>query len=89
MDDIKRNFKYYQENKNDLCKKYLNQYLIIKDEFIYGVYQNMEDAIKDAKKLEAGTYILQKCEEQEDIQFFQTRVRFNEWLHLHAKQQGK
>lgn len=77
MEPIKENYNYYLENKDSLCSKYLNKYIIIKDKKIYGAYDTMEEAIENAKQIEAGTYIIQKCERKEDVQIFHTRVRFN------------
>ena len=72
-----KNFEYFQMNRNELCKKYLNKYLIIKDEKVFGAYETFEEALNVAKDIEAGTYIIQRCEKDEEIQIFHTRVRFN------------
>lgn len=74
---VKENYNYYLEHKKELCEKYLNKFIIIKEQSFYGAYETMEEAIENAKKIEAGTYIIQKCEKEEDIQIFHTRVRFN------------
>lgn len=76
-DILKNNYNYYLKNKEELCQKYLNKYIIIKDEEVYGAYETMAEAIENAKKIEAGTYIIQRCEKEENIQVFHTRVRFN------------
>lgn len=72
-----KNYEYYISNKKELCKKYLNKYLIIKDESVVGAYETFEDALKEAKNIEAGTYIIQKCEKDEEVQIFHTRIRFD------------
>lgn len=72
-----KNYKYFLENKQELCKKYLNKFLIIKEEKVFGAYETFEEALNAAKNIEAGTYIIQRCEKDEEIQIFHTRVRFN------------
>ncbi|MBO4293410.1 MAG: hypothetical protein J5881_03370 [Clostridia bacterium] len=72
-----KNYEYYILNKKELCKKYLNRYLIIKDESVVGAYETFEEALKEAKNIEAGTYIIQKCEKDEEVQIFHTRIRFD------------
>lgn len=72
-----KNYDYFKSNKKELCKKYLNKYLIIKDENVYGAYETFEEALKEAKNIEAGTYIIQKCEKNEEVQIFHTRIRFD------------
>lgn len=72
-----KNYEYFSKNKNELCKKYLNMFLIIKEEKVFGAYETFEEALNAAKNIEAGTYIIQRCEKDEEIQIFHTRVRFN------------
>lgn len=74
---IKKDYQYYLDNKDDFNKKYKNKYIIIKDEKIFGIYETLEEAINTAKELEAGTYIIQQCKDNESTQVFHTRVRFN------------
>ena len=76
--NLDKNYDFFLNNKKELCKKYLNKFLIIKDEEVFGAYETFEDALDAAKNIEAGTYIIQKCEKNEEIQIFHTRVRFNE-----------
>lgn len=76
--NMEKNYNYYLKNQDELKKQYENKYIIIKDEKVYGAYDNMQEAIQNAKKLEAGTYIIQECKAKKDIQTFHTRVRFNE-----------
>lgn len=77
-DEIARkNYQYYLDNKNELNEKYKDKYIIIKDERVLGIYETLNEAISNAKKLEAGTYIIQQCISNENMQIFHTRVRFN------------
>lgn len=75
---IDKNYEYYFQHQEEFNKKYNNKYIIVKDEKIYGVFDNLEGAIQEAKKLEAGTYIIQQCAKRKEPQTFHTRVRFNE-----------
>lgn len=72
-----KNYEYFLKNKNTLCEKYLNKFLVIKDESVFGAYETFEEALDVVKNMIAGTYIIQKCEKDEEVQIFHTRVRFN------------
>lgn len=76
-DNSDKNYNYFLTNKKELCKKYLNKYLVIKDEKVFGAYDTFKEALDEVKDIEAGTYIIQKCEKNEEVQIFHTRVRFN------------
>lgn len=75
--NMEKNYNYYLKNQKELNKKYNNKFIIIKDEEIFGVYEDLQEAIQSAKNIEAGTYIIQQCTDNENIQTFHTRVRFN------------
>ena len=75
--NVNKNYQYYLDNQEEFNAKHLNKYIIIKDESIFGVYDNLEEVISAAKVLQAGTYIIQLCKKDSDIQTFHTRVRFN------------
>ncbi|MCI8396814.1 MAG: hypothetical protein HFJ52_03980 [Clostridia bacterium] len=75
--EIDKNYKYYTEHQEELFKKHKNKFVIIKDEKVIGVYKTLEEAIQNAKNIEAGTYIIQECLQKKKVQTFHTRVRFN------------
>lgn len=75
--EIEKNYNYYIANQGELNKKYRNKFIIIKDEKVYGAYKNLQEAIQSAKEIEAGTYIIQQCTDNKNMQTFHTRVRFN------------
>lgn len=75
--NMEKNYNYYVEHQKELNKKYKNKFIIIKDENIFGVYENLQEAIQNAKDMEAGTYIIQQCVDNKNMQTFHTRVRFN------------
>lgn len=74
---IDKNYNYYVANQKELDKKYKNKYIIIQEEKVVGSYKTLQEAIQEAKKLEAGTYIIQQCIKKDNTQIFHTRVRFN------------
>ena len=57
-------FKWFQENLEDLYKKYPEQYLVISNEEVKGHYSSFSDAIDNAlKTMNAGEFIVQQCTE--------------------------
>lgn len=75
--NMEKNYNYYLNNQKKLNQKYNNKFIIIKDEEVFGVYENLQEAIQSAKNMEAGTYIIQQCTDNRNMQTFHTRVRFN------------
>ena len=76
---LKKNFDYYLENHKDIIEKYLNKFIVIKDEQIVDSYDTFEEAIeKSSRKYELGTFIVQKCTKDinEDTQIFHSRVMY-------------
>ena len=78
MDEkLKKNYNYYISNHNDIIKKYLNQFIVIKDEQIVDSYDTFEEAFEESsKKYELGTFIIQRCTKniEEDTRIFHSRV---------------
>lgn len=76
-DILKKDFDYYVKNHKEIIQKYLNKYIIIKEEKIVDSYNTFEEALEKAsKKYELGTFIIQKCSENldEQTQIFHSRV---------------
>lgn len=76
-ENLKKNFDFYIKNHNEIIKKYLNKFIIIKDEKIIDSYDTFEEAIKESsKKYELGTFIIQKCSKDlnEITQAYHSRV---------------
>lgn len=74
---LKDNFNYYLEKHDEIVKKYLNKFIIIKDRQIIDSYDTFEEAVAESsKKYELGTFIIQKCSEDlsELTQVFHSRV---------------
>lgn len=63
---LEKEFKYYLDNKDKLIKKYLNRFLVIKDEKVAGDYGSEIEAIEEGKKrFIPGTFLIQHCTEEE------------------------
>lgn len=76
-EELKKNYDYYTKNHDKIVKKYLNKFIIIKDEKIVDSYDTFEEAFKkSSEKYKIGTFIIQKCTEniEEDTQIFHSRV---------------
>jgi len=76
---LKKEFKYYLDNQNELLKKYNNRVLVIIDNRVVGDYENFEQAyFQSIKKYEPGTFLIQECTEGEEAytQTFHSRAIF-------------
>lgn len=79
MSDLKKEFKYYLDHKDDLVKEYNGKVVVIKDQKVIGVYDTEIEAIeKTYKDHEVGTFLVQKCEagDQDHTMYFHSRVTF-------------
>lgn len=75
--NLDMNYEYFKNNKKKLLKQFPEEYVVIVGEKVVFHSKDRETAIKFVKTLEAGTYILQKCEtEENNVQMFHTRVSF-------------
>lgn len=77
MNDIDKNYDYFEKNITGLLGKYKNKYIVIHDEKVVFCDSDMNKALEYAgNNLTPGTYIIQKCEKPDDnIQVFYTRIR--------------
>lgn len=59
---LEKVFDFYLTHQNELINKYLNKYLIIKDEQVAVAFDTKEEAYDFAtSKFELGTFIIQQC----------------------------
>ena len=59
---LKQEFQYYLDHQEELVKKHLNKYLVIKDQKVVGVYETKQEAYDDStSKYELGTFLIQHC----------------------------
>lgn len=74
---LKNNYKYYLNHHAEIVEKYLNKFIVIKEQKIVDSYDTFEEAVsKSSEKYELGTYLIQKCTKtiDEDTQIFHSRV---------------
>lgn len=74
---VDKNYEFYQKNLKKLKKLYLNEFLVIQDEKVIFHDSNFDDVLKFAATMQAGTYIIQQCDDKDDIQMFHSRVLIN------------
>ena len=83
-DILKKNYDFYIRNHKEIVSKYLNKFIVIKEEKIVDSYDTFEEAAREsAKKYELGTFIIQECSQDldETTQAFHSRVlvqRYND-----------
>ena len=76
---LESEFKYYLDNRDELVKKFLGRYLIIKDQQVVGDYATEMDAYNDGlSKYEPGAFLIQQClpGDKSITQTFRSRVVF-------------
>ena len=63
MENLKKEFNYYLEHKDELVEKYNGKFVVIKDCNVIGAFDSELEAIeKTAETYELGTFLVQKCE---------------------------
>lgn len=56
-------FQYYLKHQNELAKKYLNKFIVIKGEEVLGAYDSQLEAYdKSKEKHEVGSFLIQLCQ---------------------------
>jgi len=75
-DKIDKNYKYFKDNLKALLSKHNGEYLVIQDEKVVFHNTDMNLIVAYVETLEAGSYIIQKCE-SEEAQFYNT---FHSWV---------
>lgn len=76
---LKQEFEYFLAHKDELVKKYLNKYLVIKDQQVIGSYDDQQTAYFETQKThEIGTFLIQLASPDEAAytQTFRSRVSF-------------
>ncbi|HUZ60776.1 MAG TPA: hypothetical protein VMU83_18540 [Hanamia sp.] len=59
---LKKEFQYYLDHQEELVKKHLNKFLVIKDQKVVGVYDTKQTAYDEStSKYELGTFLIQHC----------------------------
>lgn len=75
---IDKNYEFFKKEEKKLKKIYSNEYIVICNQEVVFHDVELNKAIEFARKLEAGSYIIQRCEMDETriVQVFHTRVTF-------------
>lgn len=59
---LKKEFQYYLDHQEELVKKHLDKFLVIKGQKVVGVHDTKKEAYDDStSKYELGTFIIQHC----------------------------
>jgi hypothetical protein len=59
---LQKEYEFYLTNQEELVKKYLNKFLVIKNQKIVGVYDTKQEAYDTStSSLELGTFLIQHC----------------------------
>ncbi len=67
-----KNYSFFLANIEELCEKYHQKYVAIKNEAIIGIYDTFDEAYdKTIATEELGTFLIQQCvKEDASINFF-------------------
>ena len=74
---LDREYEYYQENKQELLQRYLDKFVVIKDNSVIGSYDSKEEALSNTiKEHKLGTFLIQKvsANDEEATTRFYSRV---------------
>jgi len=74
-----KNYAYFREHLDELIEQFRGKHVVIKDESIFGVYDDFKEAYDETTKTEElGTFIIQQCvtEDEEMITFVSGNVAF-------------
>lgn len=73
-----KNYKYFKKEEAYLNKKYAKEFVVIYDEKVVCHNKDLNQIIEFVRQLEAGKYIIQRCEANmaNNVQMFHTRVTF-------------
>ncbi len=64
---LDKEFQYFADNQNELFKQFPEQYLVIKDQKIIGVYDNGIDAyFETQEEHEPDSFLIQFCSLKQD-----------------------
>ncbi|MFP5042699.1 DUF5678 domain-containing protein [Parasediminibacterium sp. JCM 36343] len=59
---LEKEFQYYLEHQEEFVKKYADQFLVIKNQEVVGVYESKQETYNKAvATYELGTFLIQHC----------------------------
>lgn len=63
MSNLKKEFTYYLEHRDELVKQHKGKFIVIKNCQVIGVYDSeMESLTETSKHHDLGSFLIQKCE---------------------------
>lgn len=73
-----KNYLFFKKEIKKLSKEYPNEFIVISNESVLFHNLDLNEIMNFVRELEAGTYIIQKCEidSTNSVQTFHTRVTF-------------
>jgi len=78
-DMLKKEFRYYLDNQNELVKRYNGRVLVVVGENVVGDYDSDDEVyFASEKKYRPGTFLIQRCTPGDEAytERFHSRVRF-------------
>lgn len=60
-DLINDNYNFFQKNIDTLSKKYFGEYIVISNKEVIHHSKSLDEVVSFSKKLDKGTFIIQKC----------------------------
>ena len=76
---LEKEFKYFLDNKEKLTERFLDKFIFIVGEDVFGPYNTLDEAYNAAiAKFELGTFLIQECTPGNDsyTQIFHSRAIF-------------
>jgi hypothetical protein len=74
---LEKEYGYFKNHKQELKKKYLGKFIVIKGEKVIGAYLSAGEALKEtSQKYKVGTFLIQEIVENDSdiIQRYHSRV---------------
>jgi len=75
---MNKNYDFFMKNRAMIIAGHENSYVVIKDEAVQGYFATDIEAIEAMKGSNLGTFIVQKCvnEEKGTVEFYSRRIVF-------------
>ena len=75
---LDKEYNFFKTHKEEFFSKYQGKYIVIANDSVSGVYNTLEEAMKEAQKtMKIGEFLVQKCTNDDDLTMrFHSRVRF-------------
>lgn len=60
---LEKEFDYFLMHQDELVKKYLGKFVVIRESQVVGEYDTLEDAyVASLRQFTAGTFLIQECQ---------------------------